>query len=371
MSYAPSVPPAIPNTLGDIIAKVRRITKSPSQNQITDSQIIQYINTYFVYDFPEELRLKNTFSNWVFTTTPNQETYQFPTDQFLSIEPPLYINGYQSFFTQSQENFYMLYPRLGLTTTLGFGNGTVGPYTFFTSNEPILQNNVVVGATDSAGNSVYASDLPSPAYAYPPPSVVPTQLGALIGPGVVVNPFYPNLSTAFVNYVTGQITITFTNAIPSGTAITAQIVPYNPSRPVAALFYQDILYLRPIPDGFYQVTVAAYQQPITMLTATTAFDLGVPGQTALGPGFNNSGSTSDATLLPQIRQWWQLIALGASMKIFEDKGDLENMQRLLPSYDMQKRLALRRTLVEMANERVSTVYSEQVQYPLGNFFNQF
>lgn len=371
MSYPPSIPPAIPNTLGDIIAKVRRITKSPSQNQITDSQIIQYINTYYCYDFPEELRLKNYFTNWTFVTQPNQETYAFPTDLYVSIEPPLYINGYQSFFTQSQENFYLLYPRLGLTTTLGFGNGTTGPYTFTLSNTPVLQNNVTIGTTDSSGNSVYASDVPSPSYAFPPPSVIPTQLGALIGPGVAVNPFYPNLSIAFINYVSGQITINFINSIPSGNEIVAQIVPYNPSRPVAALFYQDILYLRPIPDGFYQVTVAAYQTPFTMLTATSSNNIEINGKTATGPGFNNSGTTSDSTLLPQIRQWWQLIALGAAMKIFEDRGDLENMQRFYPSYDQQKRLAQRRTLVEMTNERVSTIYTEQTGYPLGNFFNQF
>lgn len=371
MSYPPNTPPSLPNTLGDIIAKVRRITKSPSQNQITDTQVIQYINTYYVYDFPEELRLKNTFTNWTFVTQPNQETYPLPTDLYLSIEPPLYINGYQSFFTQSQENFYMLYPRLGLSDVIAYGNGTVGPYVFNLSNSPVLQNNVVIGTVDSSLNNVYASDSPEPSYAFPPPSPIPTAIGALSGPGVFPNAAPPTAPVSFINYVTGQGTITFLNPIPSGTQINAQIVPYHPSRPVAALFYQDVLYLRPIPDGFYQVTVAAYQTPFTMLTATQVANIGIPGQTSAGPGFNNTGTTSDSTLLPQIRQWWQLIALGAALKIFEDRGDIENMQKFYPSYDLQKRLAQRRTLVEMANERVATVYSEQVQYPLGNFFNQF
>lgn len=371
MSYPPSVPPGLPNTLGDIITKVRRITKSPNQNQITDSQIIQYINTYYIYDFPEELRLKNTFTNWVFTTQPNQETYAFPTDLYTSIEPPLYINGYQSFFTQSQDSFYLLYPRLGLTGTFAYGNGTVGPYTFTLSNAPVLQNNVVIGVIDNAGNNVYASDVPSPSYAFLPPSPLPTISGALIGPGVAVNPSYPALSTSFINYVTGQVTITFNNPIPNGNPITTQTVPYNPSRPVAALFYQDTLFLRPIPDGFYQVSIAAYQVPFTLLTATSDANIGISGQEAIGPGFNNSGNASDATLLPQIRQWWQLIALGAAMKIFEDKGDLENMQRFFPSYDGQRRLALRRTLVEMANERTATIYTEQTQYGISNFFGKF
>src|SRR6266481_5664164 len=151
--YPPTPPPGLPNALGDIVSKIRRITKSPSQNQITDDQILQYINTYYLYDFPQELRLKNMLSNFTFTTSPNQETYLLPTDSIITIEPPVYINGYQSYFTQSQENFYMLYPRLGLANNnLAFGNGTTGPYVFTFSNTPVLQNNVVVSAIDSTGS---------------------------------------------------------------------------------------------------------------------------------------------------------------------------------------------------------------------------
>ena len=139
MTYTPTAPPALPGTLGDIVSKVRRITKSPSQNQITDEQIVQYINTYYLYDFPAELRLKDTFTNWTFTTSPYQETYPLPTDTILTVEPPLYINGYQSFFTQSQDNFYQLYPLLGIANNIAVGNGTTGPYTFQLTNYPIIQ----------------------------------------------------------------------------------------------------------------------------------------------------------------------------------------------------------------------------------------
>src|ERR1700733_14187335 len=149
MAFPPTAPPGLPNALGDIISKVRRITKSPSQNQITDGKIIQYINTFYLYDFPEELRLKDTFSNWQFTATPYQETYELPTDTFINVEPPLYIDGYQSHFTQSQDEFYKLYPRLGDADNNQYGNGTVGAYTIQITNFPVLQNNVVVGAVDS------------------------------------------------------------------------------------------------------------------------------------------------------------------------------------------------------------------------------
>lgn len=333
MSFPPVVPDALPNTLGDIIAKVRRITKSPSQNQITDLQIIQYVNTYYLYDFPAELRLKNMLTNWNFTTTPNQETYKLPTDTIITIEPPIYIDGYQSFFTQSQEKFYQLYPKLGLTSMPVSGSGVTN-YAFTVSGSPILQNNFVIGAMDSAGNSAYANDVP-----------VTTSTGTLSGPFV---------TSGTINYLTGAVTIVFTNTIPSGNQITVDIVPYVPSRPSAALFYYDTVYLRPIPDNFYLVNIAAYVNPF----AVTAAGVNQPA----GGGFANStpttGFTSDT---PQIKQWWQLIAWGTAIKIFEDRGDVENMARIIPSYEQQKLLALRRTIVQQSSERVATIYSDQNQ----------
>lgn len=354
----PTTPPGLPNTLGDIISKIRRICKAPSANQITDDQIIQYINTYYLYDFPQELRLKNTLSNWNFTTIPYQESYKLPTDSVITIEPPLYINGYQSFFTQSQENFYMLYPRLGLVQDgVAYGDGTQGPYVFTISNAPILQNNVVVYAEDATGVTATAVDIP-----------ITTSLGALSGTSIQ--------AASTVNYVNGTVSILFNNNIPTGNPINCQIVPYVPSRPVAMLFYHDTMYLRPIPDAAYLVNVQAYVNPIACILGQNynpPTDGGTPDTTYPSPpnainipsGFTNDSDTA------QIKQWWQLIAWGASMKIFEDRGDLESIGRFTPLFENQRRLVLRRTLVEMSNERAATIYSEQVQYPVGNFYNQF
>lgn len=340
--YTPPNPPfTVPSsTLTDIINKVRRLTKSPSQNQITDDQVIVYINNAYQFDFPQELRMKDLLTNFTFTTVPNQETYKFPTDQFISCEPPLYINGYQSFFTQSQENFYMLYPRLGISSQQLSGNGTAGPYTFTLPNTPILQNNLVISAQDASGNTYTLIDSPTS-----------TATGNLIYPTDTTSATPTIRGT--VNYITGFISINavgFGPAIPSTSFISAQFVPYNPSRPVAALFYQDTFYLRPVPDNAYQVTIQAYISPTQLLLSATP------------PSSANA---------PLVNQWWQFIAVAAAMKIFEDRGDFTQMQNFAPIYEKYKLLVQRRTLVEMANERVATVYSEQVNYPLGNFFNQF
>lgn len=378
-TYAPTAPPGLPNSLGDIVSKVRRITKSPSQNQITDDQILQYVNTYFLYDFPQELRLKNCLSNFSFSTIPFQETYNLPTDTIITIEPPVYINGYQSFFTQSQDHFYMLYPRLGLVYSGPMGNGTVGPYTFTitgpggTGLQGILQNNVVVSSQNTSTGVGGPTGTDNPTN---------TVSGTFSGQGI---------ASGYIDYTTGVISVTFTSIVPTTNQIFVNYVPYCPSRPVAMLFYNDTIHLRPIPDAAYLVTIQAYVNPIAAILGqqynppigqTYSPPVGSGTNDPVAPSPPNQYSTSvgynsiargfvNATDTAQIKQWWQLIAWGASMKIFEDRGDLENIQRFMPLFDNQRRLVLRRTLVEMANERVATIYSEQAGYSMGNFFNQF
>jgi hypothetical protein len=365
---------AVPNTLTDIINKVRRITKSPSVNMITDSQIMEYLNTYYLYDFPQELRLKNCLSNFSFSTIPFQDSYVLPTDTIITIEPPVYINGYQSYFTQSQDSFYRLYPRLAVQNTGPSGNGTVGPYTFTLQNFPVLPSQVVISLIDSTTNTSIAVATDNP----PNPSVSspPTYLGTLTGYGISTNPLTPST----INYVTGAVTLYFTAIVANTSNIIAQVVPYKPSRPAAMLFYNDILTLRPVPDACYLVEVEAFVNPVvailktasetnppTLLTGSTPDSmLPSPPNAAIVPiGFQNLTDTA------QLKQWWQLMAWGTSLKIFEDRGDLESISRFMPLYDQQKRLVLRRTLVEMANERCQTIYSDQTDGHQYNFFNQF
>lgn len=335
-------------TLMDIQNKVRRITKKPSQNQLTTDQLNQYINTFYLYDFPEHLRLKDMLTNYTFTTQPNQEKYALPIDpesilsnadpaapSYTSIEPPVYIAGYQSYFTQSQENFYRLYPPIAINDQQLAANGVGGPYNFTLSNYPVMQNRVVISVADNEGNNLVATDK----YGF----YANVQIGDLIGTTTydANNPatYYP--ATNFINYVTGQVSITYAYNDMAGAPINCQIVPYQASRPSAMLFFQNNMYLRPIPDASYQVEVQAYQT-FTSLIASNQ--------------------------VPYIKQWWQFIALGTALKIFEDVGDFEAIEQYRPLFEEQRMLSERRTLVEQANERACTIYSEQSQITFGNYY---
>ena len=74
-------------TLQAIQTKVRRLTRSPSESQLSTVDLNNYINTSILYDFPEHLRLFKLRTVLTFYTHPYQDVYYTnPTDQ----DDPLY-----------------------------------------------------------------------------------------------------------------------------------------------------------------------------------------------------------------------------------------------------------------------------------------
>jgi len=155
-----------------------------------------------------------------------------------------------------------------------------------------------------------------------PQITAPYEVGASNPPDV--------LQTNFINYVTGQFFVTFPNAPAAGQTINSQTVPTIPSRPFGILFQNNTFTLRPVPDQPYAINFLVDVRP-TQLFLTNS--------------------------VPQLEELWQYIAYGAAKKIFEDRMDSESIQQILPEFDQQERMCLRRTLVQLANQRTSTIYA--------------
>ena len=363
----------IPNTLAAIRTKVRRITGRPSPNQLSDIDIDNYINTFYLYDFTEHLRLENLRVNYQFTTTANVSVYDFPTNLYLDNMPPVYIGGYQSYMTQSRQNYFRVNPQLNfLQQSVYTGNGTNTGYTGqFLTSTPLLQGfqrnppgaysstlvNGIYQANSQANQinwNVIVSALGTPdAISGVSPSItlVDDGLGNLIDPNdPAIPPTTFPVVRGSVNYITGAISITnFQTAIPNGNAINCQYIPYVASRPQSVVFYQDQFQLYPIADQAYTVSFECYQYP-------TAF-------------FNDQPLSN-----PQVNEWWEVIAFGAALKVFEDNGDLESYAKYRPLMEEHLRLVQRRTIVQQTSERTATIYTEQTglnQFSFGNLFSGF
>lgn len=339
----------VPYSISDIVTKVRRITSQTSSNQMSDQQIINYVNTFYIYDFPEHLRLESLKVNYQFVTSANVPVYDFPTNIYLTNNPPVYIGGYLAPFSLSRQNFYSISngPQY-LTTSLYTGNGTVGPYTGQSvSQAPILRGwkanppgaystaacqaqyinwAVVVSGTTSAGVST---------------TLVDDGQGNLISPtDPATPPSYPVVRGS-VNYQTGAISINstgFLQPIGTGNPINVQCTPIVVSRPLGMCFFGDQFFLWPVPDQAYTVSIEAYEYPIP---------------------FNSTASEGQVITSPKLREWWQALAYGAADKIFTDLGDVDSVQKFRPFLQEQLKLINRRTVVQQTSSQTQTIYNQQ------------
>ncbi len=341
----------VDSTLGAIRTKIRRLTRSPSTSQITDAEIDAYVNTFVLYDFPEHLRLETLRTLFEFYTSPNIDTYDNNTtdatqplfdfiNKFITFHEPLYIGGVEAYYSQSREEFYGIYPLNSSSQSIGStGNGVLTAFTGTLSAKPVLQNEVLFESIDAANEGLALIDVP----VVDATTGLPTSVGNLYVPGTEpATPPTVVLATNTINYVTGVFSITFPTAPASATTIEAQTRPYQAAEPRALLFYQNSFIVRPIPDRVYKISLEAYQRPSELLAA---------------------GSS------PELEQWWQYIAYGASKKVLEDRSETEEVQRIMPEFKQQERLVLRRTIQQQSNERSPTIYTQQSG--LGSSFTNY
>jgi len=333
------------SNLSTIEQKVRLLTRSPSQNQLSDSQLRQYINTFVLYDFPEHVRLFNLRTTFSFYTQPYIDVYETNTtdttsplynfiNKYLTVEQPIYIAGYQVPFFEDRTQFFALYPLLNSIASIGItGDGTTQQFSGVINSQQalvpsgmiqniaLLRNNVLFSSIDSNFNGLSLIDTP-----------ISASIGNLSVPNAAPTSLVTQDINNYVNYVTGEFTITFPAAPAIGASINSQSIPQTLALPKSLLFYDGKFTVRPVPDQPYKIDMEVYVQPAELL------------------------SSNDN---PKLNEWWQYIAYGAAKKVFEDRMDLDSVQQIMPEFKQQERLCLRRTLKQQASQRSSTIYSVQ------------
>jgi len=347
------------SSLSTIQQKVRRLTRSPSESQLTTADLNQYINTFVLYDFPEHLRLFNLLTTFEFFTQPYVDTYSFSNDptsvlydfenQYISINPPIFIAGFQAQFIESRDKFFAIYPMINNISSIGVsGDGVTTSFTGYINSQQaniqpsvqnstqgtiLLQNQVLFSAIAVNNSGLAMIDWPlngvGPGNTLTPPAV--PGFGNLYVPGGAPTSYDSQDPNNYINYLTGEFKVTFPSAPQIGSTINSQTVLVQPTLPQTMLFYDGAFTMRPCPDQAYRVNMEVYQRPTELLLS---------GQN------------------PNLNEWWQYIAYGAAKKILEDRMDLETVQMILPEFKKQEMLCQRRTIVQYTSQRTQTIYTE-------------
>lgn len=376
-----TIPPSTSGwTTENILAKMRLLTGTPSSDQLTDDQLLAYANNYYVYTMPFELKeqIQNNYLN--FKTIVGQDVYSFPSGYFTD-SPGAYADGFPLIFYEDLDIFYQDWPQQYAVDNIAGGDGTTSNFTGGLQNPPIIIGTVFITdgtqvLQDTATSTMtqiiavgtgivsYSGTLAS--FPIVPGSFVPTNTietftdngsGLLVGStggtgtinyttgawaltfsaavatGLSIVATYDlatvgvgTLSgngTGTINYITGAYDVTFSVPPAASTTIYAKYQGYQGNRPQGVLFFNNEFKLRPVPDQVYQIQMQGFIVP-TLLTLVDA--------------------DSQQPTYPMQMEWGQLIAYGASLEIFSDRGDNANYDKYYPLFKRQENVALGRTI---------------------------
>lgn len=380
------------NLLSDIITYVRRIIKSPSNAQITDDLIIDYINRFWLMDVDARLQLFDLKTDYTFQTIPGIAAYNMPLYD-VQIEPgnqtiasfpvyqgfmqPAYVNGIQVPFYTEENSFWNLWPNYTqFLNPAATGDGTAGPYTISVAQAPAIPGHLdVTGiiANINQGNPnedpIFATQFPldvtNTFIQLPTTSFYPgvyftaknatgqivqvadsgvylsnatngDLYGLLMQPGNAPlgnQPLAGGYSTTLntINYNTGIATVTFPQAIPAGFNINAQCLFFQPGLPRAILFYNNVLTIRPPPDISYNIKMSTYLTPAAFLSTGQAIPFGYMAE---------------------------YLSRGAARKILADTGDIEQFMFYEPLFKEQETLVWKRSQRQFTASRTATIFSD-------------
>lgn len=339
----------LPGTLQDIIIKARNLAAANNNDQYPDTTIIKYLNSFYLYDVPQDLRVLKLKDMYVFNTIQGIDTYPFNYINWSTVQPPAYSAKQQMAFYQDPAMFFGNSYNLQQIIQLTTGDGGMGPYAGTVAG-PMLRSYY----NNPMQDTQLCLTTPFPG-TYPPVfdvnnisriqnilitantadstlNVTDDGNGNLIG----------DCSAGTINYQTGAIAgLTFTGNIPSGNTIYIEYKQTSNSQPFSILFWQNQFIVSPVPDKGYTIEMVGYRTPSQVLLGTS------------------NPSEVNLNGVPEDYEWWELLAFGVAKKLFQDRLDLQGAELMQKWIDEKVSDARTNTYGQLSKQRVPTIFQNQ------------
>ena len=404
------------NLLQDVITYVRRIIKSPSNAQITDNLIIDYINRFWIMDVDARIQLFDLKTKYQFQTAPGYDQYNMPLyglqtepgSQTISYFPvyqgfldPVYINGIQIPFQTDKTTFFNIWPNIvQQMQVVAVGNGgATYSFTF-----PIAPNNsnpvttpfqyILRGHVDVTGIAAISQSLGNLAVPLDPPVVTNLQAGITIPACPTANAF-PQVYITTNGSDGSNIVVTDSGqflsgnqnfgllmsqgSFPNGNTVLPPTAGINYSTTINTINYftgqVNVTFPQPIPAG------------VNINAQCFLFQCGLPrgvlfwNNTLIfrSPPDQQYLVELDAYLSPaaflttgqavQFGYMCEYIARGAARKLLADTGDIEQFQFYEPLFKEQETLVWKRSQRQFTASRTQTIYSQGINQGQSGFNN--
>ena len=400
------------DVLSDIITYVRRLIKSPSNDDITDTLIIDYINRFWINDVDARIQLFDLKTKYQFQTTPGQDQYNMPlysiqnyptgeTQQFSSYYPvyqgfiqPCYINGVEAPLQTQKNSFFSIFPNIVQNfPAVAGGDGSNSNYTI---QLPILPNQaaqnppfqgILRGHIDISGVIAWNQEFGNNAIQDPPlvtdSMILANDLFIQSVPttSAIASVFFiaqDSTNNTMVISDSGQFLadnqyyglLMQPGQAPLGNLPLGTSTPGNPNYTTTlnTINYQtgfaNVTFPSVVPAGnninaqvfFYQSglprSILFYNNIITLRTVPDEFYL-IELDAFLSPAA--FFSTSQAVQFGYMSEY---IARGAARKILSDIGDWEQYNAYEPMFLEQESLVWKRSQRQWTASRTETIYSK-------------
>jgi len=293
--------------LSEIRSKVRQVSGRLSTNEMSNEILDDYINKYYQFTFPEEVKLDRKHTYYEFDTVANQSLYDLPNTAvgsvpaYTNFEPPATLDNLLLDWFQEPQAFFSLNPHQVSRSNANIGNGVITNFSLNSLPFPIMPGSVIV--TDNV------EKLEDTSTVWTTGNVSLTSDGA--GNGTV-------------NYSTGAINVNFAVAPAVGQIIYFSWISFKAGRPTSVLLYNNQFQFFTVPDTAYRFKVKAYAIVSPLVNGTDK---------------------------PELEHWGPCIAYGACRIIHSDYGEMDAYQEVNALYKEQLDYVLRRTHQNLLNTR--------------------
>ena len=288
-------------TLSEIRQKVRQVTGRFSEDDLSNNELDEYINKYYLYTFPAEVKLEQKHVSYEFSTTLNQATYAVPDTAYTNFEPPATVNNLSMLWYQDTARFEQENPLQYTFSKPWTGDGVTVTFTTTVTGFPIYPSTLTISDNvetfEDTTTTYTTSDI--------------TITGSAGG-------------TATINYSTGSVSVTFNAAPANKQLIYLNYVLFKAGRPEAILYFANQFQLFPVPDQTYIIKMGSYKIVTALVNATDT---------------------------PDLNEWGPCIAYGTSRNIFSDYGENDAYSETTVLYKEQISYILTRTEQDLLNVR--------------------
>lgn len=332
-------------TLAAIRSDARDYIGISGQQILPDSVLDQEINYFYTANIPESIKLDQLRDVYVFYTLPYVDTYPVDVNKYQSFREPVMVDGLKATFYKDRGAFYGWWPNVRTYLQIGTGDGVTTTFNFSLAPSPICRSTFMISTTDATGFELICADdggrqqlfgnllqveRDSVGNMTPPfPDTSP------LPPTPLPNPPYNNV-VGQINYVTGVGQVNWPTPPAAGAPLYANYFNASTGRPIAVLYWNNQITVRPIPKRSHKIELETYRTPLQMLNAT------------------------DRPFLDNFKRY---ISLGCAINILSRMGDNDRKMELIPDFEAAQGRVLERQANEEIGQANATIFNQQGPYP--------